>query len=269
MQGMSEAETSHEVHRFTCQARSKLEAHLDLRLEGLGRLTGEEVFSHELIIPPGKQSALGNTLQLTLVPGCLKQPGDPLRWARVCVGHPLRWGLGRVCVGILSGGEGKGLRGACSQVGVGKGLCGASSQVGKGRVCVGHPLKWGLGRFCVGILSGGEGKGLRGASSQVGRGRVCVGHPLKWGLGRVCVGILSGGEGLRGNLALLAGQLTMNRHGTVEAGCGSQGPLSASDPIWLLFTKLCAARLTGPCLQKHSLLSRAAQLGTHLQPCSH
>ena len=76
---MSEAETSHEVYRFACQARSKLEAHLDLRLEGLGRLTGAEVFSHELIIPSGKQSALGHALQLTLVPGCLKQPGDPLR----------------------------------------------------------------------------------------------------------------------------------------------------------------------------------------------
>ena len=132
VQGMSEAETSHEVHRFTCQARSKLEGHLDLRLEGLGRLTGQEVFSHELIIPPGKQSALGNTLQLTLVPGCLKQPGDPLRWARVCGG----------------------------------------------------------------TLSSGCWKGLAWGPSQVGKG-------------------------LHEDLGLLAGQLTMNGHGTVEAGCGS------------------------------------------------
>lgn len=87
---MSEAETSHEVYRFTCQARSKLEDHLDLRLEGLGRLSGTEVFSHELLIPPSKQSALGHALQLTLVPGCLKQPGDPLRWDRGGV-----WSLSR------------------------------------------------------------------------------------------------------------------------------------------------------------------------------
>lgn len=81
LQGMSEAETSTEVHRFTCQARSHIEGALELRLEGLGRLTGHETFSHELVLPPSKQSALGNALQLTQVAGSPKQPNEPLRCA--------------------------------------------------------------------------------------------------------------------------------------------------------------------------------------------
>ena len=161
VQGMSEAETSHEVYRFTCQARSKLEGHLDLRLEGLGRLTGAEVFSHELIIPPGKQSALGHALQLTLVPGCLKQPGDPLRWGR---------GLSGVCVDTLA--------------------------------------SWQDRWRCAGMVQWRQGAAVRDLFS------------------------------VRSILAAV--------HKTLYAAC-----------------------FTGACLQRHRLLSPAAQSRPHLQPCSH
>ena len=78
-QGLPEAEASGEVFKYSCQARSRLESTLELRLEGLGKLTGTETFSHDLTIPASKQSALKNALQLVPQFGSITDPSQPLR----------------------------------------------------------------------------------------------------------------------------------------------------------------------------------------------
>ena len=78
-QGLPEAEASGEVFKYSCQARSRLESTLELRLEGLGRLTGTETFTHDLTIPPTKQSTLKNALQLLPQFGSITDPTQPLR----------------------------------------------------------------------------------------------------------------------------------------------------------------------------------------------
>lgn len=80
-QGLPEAEASGEVFRFSCQARSRLESMLELRLDGLGKLSGSETFTHELTIPANKQSALRNALQLVPMFGRMTDPTQPLRCA--------------------------------------------------------------------------------------------------------------------------------------------------------------------------------------------
>ena len=79
IQGLPEAEANHEVFKFTCQARSRLESPLELRLDGLGKLTGCETFSHELSIPASKQSALKSALQVLPDFDCVTDPSQPLR----------------------------------------------------------------------------------------------------------------------------------------------------------------------------------------------
>lgn len=79
LQGLPEAEASGEVFKYSCQARSRLESSLELRLEGLGKLTGTETFSHDLTIPASKQSALRNALQLVPQFGSITDPTQPLR----------------------------------------------------------------------------------------------------------------------------------------------------------------------------------------------
>ena len=79
MQGLPEAEPSDEVFKYSCQARSRLESILELRLEGLGKLTGSKTFTHKLAIPANKQSALRNALQLVPQFGSVTDPSQPLR----------------------------------------------------------------------------------------------------------------------------------------------------------------------------------------------
>lgn len=93
VQGLPEAEASGEVFKYSCQARSRLESMLELRLEGLGKLSGSETFSHELTIPANKQSALRNAVQLVPMFGRMTDPTQPLRCA---------WGVLFLWVLILS-----------------------------------------------------------------------------------------------------------------------------------------------------------------------
>ena len=79
VQGLPEAEPSGEVFKYSCQARSRLESTLELRLEGLGKLTGSETFTYDLVIPASKQSALRNSLQLVPLFGSMTDPSQPLR----------------------------------------------------------------------------------------------------------------------------------------------------------------------------------------------
>ena len=79
VQGLPEAEPSGEVFKYSCQARSRLESTLELRLEGLGKLTGNETFTHDLVIPASKQSAFRNALQLVPLFGSMTDPSQPLR----------------------------------------------------------------------------------------------------------------------------------------------------------------------------------------------
>ena len=79
VQGLPEAEQSGEVFKYSCQARSRLESTLELRLEGLGKLTGSEMFTYDLAIPASKQSALRNALQLVPLFGSMTDPAQPLR----------------------------------------------------------------------------------------------------------------------------------------------------------------------------------------------
>ncbi len=81
MQGLPEAEASGEVFKYSCQARSRLESSLELRLEGLGKLTGAETFTHDFTIPASKQSALKNALQLVPQFSSITDPTQPLRYA--------------------------------------------------------------------------------------------------------------------------------------------------------------------------------------------
>lgn len=81
MQGLPEAEASGEVFKYSCQARSRLESSLELRLEGLGKLTGAETFTHDFTIPASKQSALKNALQLVPQFTSVTDPTQPLRYA--------------------------------------------------------------------------------------------------------------------------------------------------------------------------------------------
>ncbi len=81
MQGLPEAEASGEVFKYSCQARSRLESSLELRLEGLGKLTGGETFSHDLTIPASKQNALKNALHLVPHFTSVTDPTQPLRYA--------------------------------------------------------------------------------------------------------------------------------------------------------------------------------------------
>lgn len=80
VQGLPEAEPSGEVFKYSCQARSRLESILELRLEGLGKLTGSETFTYDLVIPASKQSALRNALQLVPLFGSMTDPSQPLRF---------------------------------------------------------------------------------------------------------------------------------------------------------------------------------------------
>ena len=80
VQGLPEAEPSGEVFKYKCQARSRLESILELRLEGLGKLTGSETFTYDLDIPANKQSALRNALQLVPQFGSMTDPSQPLRY---------------------------------------------------------------------------------------------------------------------------------------------------------------------------------------------
>ena len=79
LQGLPEAAASSEVFKFTCQARSQIEEVLELPLEGLGHLTGNEEFTHTLDIPANKQSALRNALHVEQLPGELRHAGDHLK----------------------------------------------------------------------------------------------------------------------------------------------------------------------------------------------
>ena len=79
VQGLPEAEPSGEVFKYSCQARSRLESTLELRLEGLGKLTGNETFTYDLVVPATKQSALRNALQLVPLFGSMTDPSQPLR----------------------------------------------------------------------------------------------------------------------------------------------------------------------------------------------
>ncbi|KAL3150260.1 Uncharacterized protein ABBQ32_000112 [Trebouxia sp. C0010 RCD-2024] len=79
IKGLPEAEPSGEVFKYSCQARSRLESTLELRLEGLGKLTGNESFTYDLAIPASKQSALRNALQLVPQFGRMTDPSQPLR----------------------------------------------------------------------------------------------------------------------------------------------------------------------------------------------
>ena len=81
MQGLPEAEASGEVFKYSCQARSRLESSLELHLEGLGKLTGAETFTHDFTIPASKQSALKNALQLVPQFTSVTDPTQPLRYA--------------------------------------------------------------------------------------------------------------------------------------------------------------------------------------------
>ena len=65
--------------RFSCQARSKLETIVELRLQGLGKLTGNEKYTHELTIPVNKQGAFKYALQLIPQFKTVTDPTQPLR----------------------------------------------------------------------------------------------------------------------------------------------------------------------------------------------
>ncbi|KAL0021413.1 hypothetical protein WJX79_003538 [Trebouxia sp. C0005] len=80
IKGLPEAEASGEVFKYSCQARSRLESSLELRLEGLGKLTGAETFTHDFTIPASKQSALKNALQLVPQFTSVTDPTQPLRY---------------------------------------------------------------------------------------------------------------------------------------------------------------------------------------------
>ncbi|DBA78771.1 TPA: putative protein fap47 [Trebouxia sp. C0004] len=80
IKGLPEAEASGEVFKYSCQARSRLESSLELRLEGLGKLTGAETFTHDFTIPASKQSALKNALQLVPQFTTVTDPTQPLRY---------------------------------------------------------------------------------------------------------------------------------------------------------------------------------------------
>jgi len=54
---------------------------LELRLEGLGKLTGAETFTHDFTIPASKQSALKNAMQLVPQFTSVTDPTQPLRYA--------------------------------------------------------------------------------------------------------------------------------------------------------------------------------------------
>ena len=82
---MPEAEASGEVFKFSCQARSKLETILELRLEGLGKLSGNEKYTHELTIPANKQGAFKNALQLVPQFKSVTDPTQPLRYFCCCM----------------------------------------------------------------------------------------------------------------------------------------------------------------------------------------
>lgn len=97
LQGLPEAEASGEVFKYSCQARSRLEGSLELRLEGLGRLSGTETFSHDLVIPASKQSALKNALQLVPQFDSIADPSQPLRYLRAVLGHTFPHDCARYC----------------------------------------------------------------------------------------------------------------------------------------------------------------------------
>ena len=97
VQGLPEAEASGEVFKYSCQARSRLEGTLELRLEGLGRLTGTETFSHDLVIPVSKQSALKNALQLVPQFDNVTDPSQPLRFVHVALEHASSHGCDQCC----------------------------------------------------------------------------------------------------------------------------------------------------------------------------
>ena len=75
------------MFKYSCQARSRLESTLELRLEGLGKLTGNETFTYDLAIPASKLSALRNALQLVPQFGRMTDPSQPLRCAPCCALH--------------------------------------------------------------------------------------------------------------------------------------------------------------------------------------
>lgn len=78
MQGIAEAESTGTVFRYTCRARSRLEEVLEVRLPGVGKVSGSDAFTHELIIPPSKQPALRRALQVTPVPISPRDGAHPL-----------------------------------------------------------------------------------------------------------------------------------------------------------------------------------------------